>query len=154
MVVAGRFLWITSKAKNTPDKGALNPLDTPAAAPHAKYSRFLRTRAAVFTTSSSVTRSNCSGHASVPNLLTAMPISTPGPSGPREQPVPSVNIAAQAFRKESPSSKSFDFWFIFIASRSTSLTTPLTPGGNSPSPTYARTDTAIPPSTGMRKMGM
>jgi hypothetical protein len=32
----GNDACTTSRAKNTPDKGALNPLDTPAAAPHAR----------------------------------------------------------------------------------------------------------------------
>mmetsp|Transcript_116841 Transcript_116841/g.371914 ORF Transcript_116841/g.371914 Transcript_116841/m.371914 type:complete len:210 (+) Transcript_116841:998-1627(+) len=80
---------ITSTAKNKPAMGALKPAATPAAQPVASNCN-LRSRLALE-----------AGQAVLPkspkNAATFAPISTEGPSGPKEFPVPSVT-AAKAVR--------------------------------------------------------
>ena len=78
-----------SNTKNTADIGALNPADTPAAAPHDKINF-----CSVFD------KSNFSLMSSVPKMTrdVDIPTSTAGPSGPSEQPVPRVAYITNGMR--------------------------------------------------------
>mmetsp|Transcript_730 Transcript_730/g.1059 ORF Transcript_730/g.1059 Transcript_730/m.1059 type:complete len:208 (+) Transcript_730:598-1221(+) len=96
-----------SREKNTPAMGALNPAATPAAEP--ANNNILRLSVA----------SSLLKHT---NLLLATPISTAGPSGPSELPVPRVNTAEMAFPIARKKLK--------LAPFSTSATSPPSPGPN------------------------
>lgn len=92
-----------SRAKNTPAKGALKPALTPDAAP-------------------ALNKSFCYSSVNLfeKRRLVWSPISTDGPSGPNELPVPNVAIDAKNFAKYFSSFKSFNSF--------SSLTIPGSPG--------------------------
>lgn len=73
-----------SRTKKTPARGALKPALTPDAAPALNNSFYCsRVKSKLFKM----------------YLLVCIPNSTEGPSGPKELPVPSVDIAAKNFAK-------------------------------------------------------
>mmetsp|Transcript_7913 Transcript_7913/g.12122 ORF Transcript_7913/g.12122 Transcript_7913/m.12122 type:complete len:211 (+) Transcript_7913:2149-2781(+) len=127
-----------SRAKNTPAIGALKPAETPAAAPQASKRRersLLSLMAFPFDGNRKMF------------VPIAMPISTDGPSGPREHPVPRVHIAARALRKKSIRRR-FTSNASDAACSSTDTTVPRRPGGKPPN--KLRIPTTSPPAAGIK----
>mmetsp|Transcript_39698 Transcript_39698/g.92967 ORF Transcript_39698/g.92967 Transcript_39698/m.92967 type:complete len:115 (+) Transcript_39698:1787-2131(+) len=81
------------------------------------------------------------------DLLTAMPISTEGPSGPRLHPLPNVAAAAHAFPIAAPVRSGLP-----PSNSRTCVGTP--PNGNSSLNTARMTETAHPPKTGSKTRAM
>ena len=150
-VRGGKFCCTISKAKKTPERGALNPADTPAAAPAERRSRFRLTRAAVHTCSSTL---DCEDDDDDPksidggihNRAMDMPTSTLGPSGPRLAPLPKVRMAAKGLRINRPACSNRVSDCVLREHWSISWTEPRKPGAKSPRAATRLTPT--PPTAG------